>query len=238
MKKKVKKYLIICLIIFFLCLIIFLTFQKIQRFTVGSQDISDENQSKCNKKVLLVPNSDGNWNITDKYPFHKSLYEFALTSVENPIAYGDSIEHDDRQQKLYNILENSDFEVMIGHSEGGARVLHSAATNKLYSVKHIILVSPAYSTTYLGGVDIDSAIKNLKNISVFLIDTDTGWGGADEEHQSIHRIKFKKALEDGKFGSKSKVIFIKNSDHYLVNGHEIGMTLIKYHINNYLNAPN
>ena len=48
----------------------------------------------------------------------------------------------------------------------------------------------------------------------------------------------KKALEDGKFGSKSKVIFIKNSDHYLVNGHEIGMTLIKYHINNYLNAPN
>tara|TARA_Y100001958_G_scaffold88624_1_gene60239 strand:- start:869 stop:1504 length:636 start_codon:yes stop_codon:yes gene_type:complete len=210
---------------------IYLCLKKIQTFTVGSQDIS-ENQIKCNKKVLLVPNSDGNWNTTDKFPFHKHLYNFAITNVQNTIAYGDSTEHDDRQQKLYDVLKNNNFEVMIGHSEGGARVLHCAAANKLYSVKYIILVSPAYSTNYLGGVDIDSAIKNLKNISVFLIDTDTGWGGNHEEYQWPERTKFRKALEGGKLGNKSSRVFIKNSDHYLVNGYEQGMLLIRSYINN------
>lgn len=229
MKKKYRKYLII----FCLCLMIYLCLKKIQTFTVGSQD-NFENQIRCNKKVLLVPNSDGNWNTTDKFPFHKSLYEFVITNIKNknPIAYGDSTEHDDRQQKLYDVLKNNNFEVMIGHSEGGARVLHCAAANKLYSVKYIILVSPAYSTNYLGSVNIDSAIKNLKNISVFLIDTDTGWGGDDEEYQWHKRTKFRKALKSGKFGNKSSYVFIEDSDHYLVNGHEQAMFLIRSYINN------
>lgn len=215
-------------IIILLCLfsIIFLyNLVKIEKFTIGSQ-------IKCNKKVLLVPNSDGNWNITDKYPLHKSLYEFAITNTPYPIAYGDNTEHENRQQKLYNVLKTNEFEVMIGHSEGGARVLHCAAENQLNNIKYIILISPAYSTTYIGSVDIDSAITNLKNVSVLLIDTDTGWGGADEEHQSPERIKFKKRLENGSFGDKSSYIFLKDTDHYLITGHEIGMNIIRDFVNN------
>jgi hypothetical protein len=222
-------------IIILLCLfsIIFLyNLVKIEKFTIGSQENIYKHQIKSNKKVLLVPNSDGNWNITNKYPLHKSLYEFAITNTPYPIAYGDNTEHENRQQKLYDVLKTNFFEVMIGHSEGGARVLHCAAENKLNNIKYIILISPSYSTTYIGSVDIDSAITNLKNVSVLLIDTDTGWGGADKEHQWSERIKLTKALEGNKFGDKSLRVFISGSDHYLKTGYQTAMEYIINFINN------
>ena len=79
-------------------------------------------------------------------------------------------------------------------------------------------ISPRMRSSIRSSVDVASAVAHLSDVSVLLVDTDKGWGGADPQWSWSGRRQFRRALEEGRLGGRSRRLFMRGSDHYLRGG--------------------
>ena len=145
------------------------------------------------RKLLLVPGSPGVWDSAPPSEFHHSLQArlcaaLGTRAASLPPSYSVASCHA-RQHGVEAAMRamRTDGKVYVGHSEGGARLLHALrSADAAAGVAAVVLVSPAYALRQCAaaGVDVDAAVSTLRaaGTRVLLLDTERGFGGDDARY--------------------------------------------------------
>jgi len=143
------------------------------------------------KRLALVPGTSGTWEGKPTSAFRTTLQrrlesELHARSLSLPHGY-QSMECAARQGALERAMRSMLHrkQVWVGHSEGGARILHALRDPSIASrLQAVVLVSPAYALWCSGSVDVDAALETLRlhSVRVLLLDTETGFGGQEQRY--------------------------------------------------------
>ena len=123
----------------------------------------------------------------------------------------------DKATKNVTIINKYNCNYALGYSESGCRLLKCFEMGRLNNINTLILISPSFSTSDLGTINIQKAITNLKNTRVILIDTDIGYAGSDSQYQWGERTKLKEAIQKNNLAQGSEIIFLKGADHMITD---------------------
>jgi len=177
-------------------------------FGVGSNKIN----------ILFVPGIEGIWRKNDpKYPFHSKLWSSLEKTMNIYTPYNHNIKTQERQKCIHDYINKYNCNYALGYSESGCRLLKCFEMGRLNNINTLILISPSFSTSDLGTINIQKAITNLKNTRVILIDTDIGYAGSDSQYQWGERTKLKEAIQKNNLAQGSEIIFLKGADHMITD---------------------
>lgn len=143
-------------------------------------------------RLLLIPGSSGVWSGRPPSSFRIDLQAHLETllqthSLRLPSPYS-ALACSARQENVEHVIATARHpaQIWVGHSEGGARLLHALRNPQAASrLQALVLISPAYAIRSVGAVDVDAAIATLKkhNVRVLLVNTEHGFAGSDAQYK-------------------------------------------------------
>ena len=189
------------------------------------------------RRLLLVPGSSGVWAGKQPSAFRLTLEAQLQALLQTQVLSLDADYSDAscqlRQQSVERVISTARHsnQIWVGHSEGGARLLHALRNLKAGSrLQALILISPAYAIRSVGAVDVSAAIQTLQahSVRVLLLDTELGFGGNDIKYTwSTTRGELTHAV---RLDQRWTHAVIKNSHHSLRKGkaHKATDTIVRW----------
>lgn len=177
------------------------------------------------RRLLLVPGSSGVWDGKPPSSFRIALQAQLETLLQTESlrlhAHYNALACNARQANVEHTIATArhSAQIWVGHSEGGARLLH--ALRNPHAASHLtalVLVSPAYAIKSVGAVDVDAAIQTLElhNVRVLLVDTEHGFAGSSVKYKWPNtRGKLAKAM---RLNPSWHSTVVKHSYHSLRKG--------------------